>query len=388
MANGLIALFTDTVRETSETALRIREGYRNLISKAHYTSNYLLGGRSEEDVIHTGPVIRETLYLKLESTGKRFGGPGLTFDWTNKQTGTKVTAQMSYYANFIAWDELEIDLNADSAMGKEYIRAKFNDILRGKFQNLMMDTIEQFEDEKWAPANYAAMRTNYTAPMSIPYFITEDSGGLPIEEASSTAVADVLGISPATYPTWDNVRTTYGALGGALATGDDLIGRLLLAAQKTHFEALPMSPEHGELESMPNVVFCSDQGLSNVTSAMRAGQDTWGRRELSHLGVVLDNMVFKNITALNTALLYDNGTTLAAENDNTGTINTGPRYWGVSKASFKCLFMRDRYMAPDDPVQLTADGKPNDWVQVYKTYNQLLCLDRRRNFICSPSTDL
>jgi hypothetical protein len=384
---GLTDLFTDMVRETSETALGGRNGYENLVQKEHYTSSFLMGGKSAEEYIQTGQTIRDTLYLQSEDVGKRFGGAGLRFDWQNTQIGTKVTAQMSYYANYIAWDELELDLNADSSMGPAYIRSKFNDILKGKYQNLTQTTADQFESEKWAAADQATMRTDFTAPMSIPYFITEETDGIP-HDSTGADLSDVLGISPATYSKWDNKRVTYGALGGAATDGDDLLGALDYAAMISHFEPLPMKPEHGIMESSPNVVFCSDSGLRLVGAALRAGQDQWGRQEYpGFYGLTLGSMVFRNITTLNDAALYTppGGGTLVDEDS---ANHSGPRFWGVSKKALRCMFMRDRYMTPGEVTNLTAVGKPNEYVQVFKTYNQLWCSNRRRLFIVSPSADL
>lgn len=395
---GLTDLFADTIRETSETALGGKNGYENLVQASKYTTSYLMGGKSPEEVLHTGQVIRDTLYLKSENVGKRFGGSGLRFDWENRQTGTKVTSQMSFYANYLAWDELELDLNADMSMGRDYIRAKFNDILTGKYQNLIQTTADQFEGECWAAPNQATMRTNYTAPMSLPYYITEETGGVPLQ-SSGAVLDDVLGLSggaSGTYPVWDNQRVTYGAVGGSAGNGDDVIGSLLHAANLATFEPLPIEPEHGVDASAPNVVFCSHLGMRYMTAALRNGQDTWGKRELGY-GMVLGNMYFRNIDELTSALLYADDPTptgLVTEGgiDSAGSADAsavvGPRYWGVAKKVMRPLFMKDRYMEAGDVTNLTADGKPNEYVQVFKTYNQLFCNDRRKLFIVSPETDL
>ena len=384
---GLTDLFVDTIRETSETQLGGDKGYLNLVQLPHYTSVFLMGGRTPEEMFRTSQTIRKTLYLSEENVGQRFGGAGLRMDFQNVQIGTKVTTQMSYYANHIAWDEVEIDLNADSDMGREAIRARFHEIITGKLQNLAQSHATTFENEKWAAADQAAMRTNFTAPMSLPYFITEQDNGLPLQ-ADNTAMTDVLGLAPATYPKWDNTRVSYGALGGDDADGGDLIGALIFAAQKTHFEPLPIKPEHGVMESAPNVVFCSNDGLRKVQAAIRAGVDQWGRRELDvAYGLTLGNMVIRNVTTLDSAALYKpvSGSALATE----ATADlTGPRFWGVSKKAFMPSFMKDRMMKMEKPVNLTAIGAPNEWVQVCKTYNQLLCWDRSKSFIVSPSTDL
>ena len=385
---GLTDLFADTIRETSETALGGKNGYRNLVQAAKYTTSYLMGGKTPEEILHTGQVIRDTFYLKSEDTGKRFGGAGLRFDWENRQVGTKVTTQMSFYANYLGWDELELDLNADMSMGQDYVRAKFNDILTGKYQNLTQSCVDQFEGECWAQPNQATMRTDYTAPMSLPYFMTEETDGIPLQ-ADASGLSDVLGLSGGsggTYTKWDNQRATYAAVGGSAADGNDVIGSLLHASNLSTFEPLPINPEHGVDASAPNVVFCSHLGMRYVVAALRGGQDTWGKRELGY-GMVIGNMYFRNVDELTNAALYVDTPGTGLETEEAADV-TGPRYWGVSKKAMRPLFMKNRYMEPGDVTNLTADGKPNEYVQVFKTYNQLTCNDRRKLFIVSPFTDL
>jgi len=67
---------------------------------------------------------------------------------------------------------------------------------------------------------------------------------------------------------------------------------------------------------------------------------------------------------------------------------TGPRFYGVTKNVMQPLFMRDRYMEPGEVTNLTSAGAPNEYVQVFKTYNQLVCCDRSKLFIVSPSAAL
>ena len=392
---GPLDLLADMFREYSDTQMPGDEGYLNLAQANHYTSNFLIGGKTQEEMIQTSQRIRRTLFLAAEDVGQRFGGAGVRVDYKNLQIGTEVTAQMSFYLSHIGWSELEEDFGEMANYKPEAIRVKFNDIIKGKHQNMHQACADVFEAEKWAPANQADMRTNYMKPMSIPYFVTEQDDELPLE-ADGSSMTDVLGLSPATHAAWKNGRYTYGALGGAATDGDDLLGGLTDAAIGMHWEPLPIAPEFGVMESAPNVVFCSNTGLKYCQAALRAGQDRWGRPELGNArGLVIGDMMIRNVSALNGALLYEptGGGALVDETTGStggvgGTGITGPRFYGVTKKVFQPVYMKGRYMAPGKPTDLTQIGAPIDNVQVFKTYNQLVCWDRSKQFILSPSATL
>lgn len=381
-------LFVDMARETSATEIsHPNKGYLNLVQSPHYTSAFLIGGKTEKELFNVGHTLAQTVMFETVDASQRFGSGGVKVDFTNPQIGTKLTANMSYLYNHIGWNESEVEGNLDLEMGMTYIRSQFNDIMEGKHQNLYQVMADVFENESWGAANQQKMRVDGSLPMSIPYYITEETNGLPLQ-ADGSAMTDVLGESPVTYSNHDNVRATYANLGGKDIAGDDLIGSLLDARTRADFEPLPMNSEYGIESSIPNVVFCSNYGLKVLTAAYRHGQDKWApNQSLTAHGIPLDGMMIRNITALDSAALFaaNGGGALVAE---TAADITGARFWGTSSNSMQVKFQKGKYMNPDAPVNLTIAGVPYEWVQGYKTTNQLWCTSRKKNFIVSPSVAL
>lgn len=382
-----ISDFIDLARETGPTIIGSESKMINAVQKRAYTLSTLIGGRTGPEVFRSSPTMQDTIYLQKQDRGQRYDPAGLQVDFTNVQVGTETSSQWSHYYNYMAWSVMEIEKNAPSATGGSYRRLRYKEILKGKQQNLWQSMIDQCEAETWAAADYAAMRTTNLKPQSIPYYITEDTGGLALD-STATAVTDCQGLNPNTagQENWDNERGTYSSTGAPVAGGTDLIGALINMGTKLHYTSLPMKSEFGERETMTNVSFCSDYALGYVTAALRIGQDKWNSRELSQGGLSINGVAYINIPSLDTAALYDSGSsTLATEQ---AADITGPRFYFVSPDALRTFFFSGKHFSVDDPVNLTASGRPNDWVQGANLWNQTVCTDRRRLGIVSPSVNL
>lgn len=382
-----IAQFTDLANKTGDTIVETEGHMINMVQKRAYTVSTLIGGRSGPEVFKGSPTLRDVVYLKKEDRGQRYDPAGLQVDFTNPQIGTPMTSEWSFYYNYMSWSKPEIELNAPSAAGAKYRRTRYKEVLEGKQQNLWQSMVDQMEDEAWAPANYASMRTTFQAPSSIPYFITEETTGIPIQSDGS-AVTDIQGLSPSTagQENWDNARLTYASAGGAVAGATDLVGQLVRMGTNLHYHSLPMKSEHGERETMTNVAFCSDNGLGYVTAALRIGQDQWNAREMAGYGLMINGVAYVNIPALDTATLYDDGSSgLATES---AADITGPRFYYVTKDALRTFFFQGQHFQVDEVERLTQAGRPNDYVQGANIWNQNWCADRRKLGIVSPSVDL
>lgn len=385
-----IADFTQLADSVSETFVTDESHMINVVQDRCYTAGYLVGGKTPEEVFRATPTLRDTLYLTKKDMGRRYDPADLKMDFSNPQLGTQVSAEWSFYVNHMAWSKMEVELNAPSSAGKKYTKARFKELLNTKRQNLMQSMVDQMESEIWAPAEDTLMGTDYLAPMSIPYFITEESGGVPLDGTTGSALSsgDVMGLDVASYSNWDNERLTYGDASGNTAGGGDLIGQLVLMGIKLHYKALPKEPQHGERESRPNVVLCSDKGINYILAANREGQDMWTAREYGAGALILNGVVYENIPALNTAALYTDGSSGMVAEDSASATNRGPRYYFISKDALRPFFFKDNYFSADPAANLTAVGRPNDWVKVFHTWNQLWCQDRRKLGIVSPSGTL
>jgi hypothetical protein len=389
-------LFVSMARDTSATELLQDEGrgYRNLVSRGKYSLNWVLPNLKE--AFSLGHTLQDT--LKVARTGRtiRGGSGAMTFSgYDNLQGGVKISAPISYAATPLVWNESEIAANLEPSMGPKYVRSQFQKTLDAKHQDLYDDMVEDLEQGLWNVADQTNME-NGDKFLSIPYYITENAttasalvAGQAIQADGVTSITAVNGQTvAATNGTYDNIRMTYATTGGDAGDASDLIGALVGAMRRANFQGMPVGAEYASPESIPEVILTSDWGCDLVQAAHRnSAGNSWGAMTMTPYGLQIGSMNFVNLSILNDAALYINegGDGLVAE---TTANNKGPRYYGITRKYMRLMFQMGNFMQPDDPTNLTADGKPYDLVQIFKSANQLWCPDRRRHFIVSPSADV
>lgn len=382
-------VFPSMARDTSNTHLLqdVGRGYKNIISRGKYTLTHVMP--SMKEAFSLGHTLEETLFTERAQRTIRGGSGAMSFSsYDNLQSGVKISAPISYAATPMAWNENEIAANLDPSMGPNYVRAQFQKTLDAKHQILKDDCVEDLETGLWNAADQAAMEAGDKF-LSIPYYITEDTSGMALQADGSTNITAINGVTMAqTNGQYDNVRKTYAAAGGDAADATDLLGALVSACRAAHFQGMPIGSEYASPESLPELIMTSDWGCDLVQAAYRNhGGNSWGNMEVTPYGLKIGMMTLVNVSILNDAPLYVNaaGNALVAE---TAADIIGPRYYGIRQKELRMLFQKNNFMQPDEPVNLTEVGKPYDWVQIWKSANQLWCSDRRRHFIVSPSVDI
>ena len=387
-----IAQFNTLAFASSETVVTDEKHMINLVQNRAYTLTSLIGGRSPEEVFKASSELSGFAYLEKQDRGKRYDPASLQVEFSNPQLGTRMSAEWSFYYNHMGWSKTEIELNPQSMAGGKARRTRYLEVLQTKHQNLWQSVIDQIEDETWTPADFNAMRgvDAVSVPQSIPYFITEESDGLPLQ-VDESSVTNVQGIDPtaAGKSKWKNKVLNYASAGGPVAAAGDLVGQLIRMGTNLHFHALPMKTEFGERETMSDVAFCSDNGLGYITAALRIGQDTWNSREMAGYGLMLNGVAYTNIPALDDAALYaTGGGSLATEATGGSATNTGPRFYFVTRDAIRTFFFKGQHFQMDEVERLTAAGRPNDYIQGVNVWNQNWLEDRRKCGIVAPTGSL
>ena len=372
--------FLDYVNNVTEKQpLSRAESYENIISRNKYSMNALMGSDMTEHM-QTSHSFRANIYGKKVDQGRWHGGAGFTTQSEGTNTVFKLTSGMAYHYNYIRYDDEEVDSQDGPGVGQAGGGGVWADTMKAKLQNAHQSNADSFEDAIWSPANQALMVDSPERPMSIPYLVSEE-GYLALQEDGSN-VTSVYNATAANLPTFDNARYTYANLGGNDQGGEDLFGSLDEAWLQAGFEPIPEHPEYGKGCKLNHIVFCSHWGIKVILGALREGQTVWGEREVTPFGVRVGTMLFKPITALDTAALYDDGSGgLANEVD---ADKNGPRFYGINMDKTKLIFQNGHFQRMEKPVDMTAAGEPYSHHQNIKTKCQLWCSDRRSNFIVSP----
>jgi hypothetical protein len=265
--------------------------------------------------------------------------------------------------------------------------------LYAKYQELMTVLHNSWSDAFWAVPNKATMAgTSPTRPHSIPAFLNAFTNGLFQETpgTSGTYWTAVNTVDPTATTAYVPHIGTYGAGGAGFTPNNaaNLIPALSKAFRKTTFEPPPMNKEYFDPESEATfdqsggVVFCSSEGLSRVETLYQNSQHRWANFEDP-----ANNPRYRNIQFVYEMKLDD----YAGYLDTAGTglttellaDLTGPRYYGVNAKYLKMYFHRAKFMEMLDPFRENL----TTWTQGINSLGTLLCPDRSKHFILSPSAD-
>jgi len=365
---------------TAQQPLSTGKAYVDIQSARRYSLNTLWPSDMKK-AMHLSHTLRDTLMLAPTNRGVFHGGAGFTTQNESGNTGFKLTQEMAYHYNYLAWSETEVEPEMVDGMGDEGKMLVYKSTMMGKLQEVHLANANTWESAIWGAPDQAAMFTNMTKPVSIPTLISEEGYyGL---QADGTNLTSVYNATQAVVPAYDNQRYTYAALGGSAANGEDLIGTIEDAWLGAKFEGIPEHPEYGPGNELTNIIFCSNWGIKLVLAALRNGQTQWGKREITPYGVRVDTLLFKPIDILGTAELYDDGSGGLANEANAA--EDGPRYYGVNLKSMKFLCQKGHFQRMEKPVSLAPIGKPYDYHQGIKSKMQMWCVNRRDHFIVSPT---
>jgi hypothetical protein len=363
----------------------------NYVQRKTWTPSFLIAGRDDEEIFKSGPTLQDHIYLDKVDVGEWYDPNGLERNETNPQTTVQVTANWRYYITSLTWQRQEVEHSAPSNSGDSYITHQYKDLIFSKKQNLGQALCDTLETSYWRVPNYADMEgANAVVPYSIPTFICEavNSTGIGVPTDADGLQNDwvtMQGLSLTTTDNlaFDNKRLTYSNTGGTRADGDDLIGVMKRMRRQLKYQALPKDPEFGNAASVPNACLASDIGMTYIEGGLRAGQDTWGAKELEDGDLMIGGVRVHYIEELDTLAVYDDGGSLDNE---MGAGVTGPRFYYVSQEGLSPKFFEGMFLESDEPMKDVR--QPLNYVQHYHLWAQLWCRNRRFLGIVSPDVSV
>ena len=343
------------------------------------------------DMVQGGDQIQDTIFFDEVSTWQRYD-PNVEITYDNPQTGVTWTVPWSFAYAYISWTKHELGLNKDTTTAK-YRAQRYKAVMWQKHQNLKTDICNSMEAELWAAPDFDTMEntspTGPRVPYSIPCFITEDSGGIPLNSSASAWGTTVMNINVANEPKWDNQRETYTFADTSALAAAELFAPMSRLMHNLKFDRLPKSPEYSDKSTSPHFIGTTLTGLANYEFALRVNQDTFrGVGKNSGQDPDYNNPTFRGvpldrIETLETAALYDNGSSALAVEASADL--AGPRYYFVNGEYLKLIVHSENYLVSTEPM--TPVGQPFNRVQVYDCWNNMICRSRRRHGILSPSAD-
>jgi hypothetical protein len=369
------------------------------ISRQTYTWPRLINGKNMQSMIQGGESIKDRVLFSGQSTFTRYD-PNPTVTFNIGDPGTDVNVPWAFAHFHFAWTKQHIGLNINSFTAAARAQ-KFKDVWTQLSTEAWVDACESMDDELWAQPDAANMEsTSPTAPrkpMSIPAYINESTNGLTVAAVDAgatlwTTVATVAVASNTQYVPYHGTYTFSDGSGGLPTTAaqcSPLIRGLSTAFRKTTFDRLPKNEQYSDPKTSPNFIACSNLGIATIEHALVVSQNRWnglsagGSSDLAYPFPMFKGVPFDYISALDTATLFDDGSSGAAVEASADL--AGPRFYGINGRYMKMYVHRDNFCAPED---VNPSAQPFTHAMIFDVWNNLFCPSRRHHFIMSPSADV
>lgn len=351
------ATFADFFRLTTAKTLTGPETFVNEVLRQDHLWSILARGQDMARTIQGGTAIQDFVMLNAGSTRQRYSPDG-EVSYPSRQVMTPWQIPFAFTVVSVSITDHEIRKQIPSGMSTDGAMAVYKRLQSMYYAAAWTECIEGTENDCLAVPDTTKMEatpnTSPQEPYSIFAFVNEFPSGLYPSYAPGGAWTTKAGISPATFPAWDNYRDTYTNNINTLASGldYDLFRALDRAILKTRFRPAPLGKDVGEYRSRgTGVIATSLVGVTNYMSGLRHAEQSFtgtdaGRPEPSHLGANIMYVpgfetapVFRN--AANTALVTESDATCLGMGQ--AGVTAAPRYIGLQGAYMAPVWDSERY---------------------------------------------
>lgn len=380
-----------TVIQHMTTAPKFRY---NLVARKNYrTLWYLLGGRPMSEMVRAGSDVRARLFDNATAKAGFYDMASADHLPQIDENGVWAIAYWCAHMAQTSYKEEVLAVNSGGWTRGDVAEETMTQELTAKFQELMTVLYNSWSAAFWAQPVKADMAgTSPTKPHSIPAFLNAFTNGL-FQETPGTSASywtAVNTVDPTTVTAYVPHIGTYGAGGAGFTPNSaaNLIPALSKAVRSCSFEPPPMNKEffdpktEATFDQSGAFIACSAEGIGRVETLYQNSQHRWADFNDPANNPRYSGVQFVYEQELDTAVLYTDtaGTGLTTE---LLADLTGPRYYGVNGKYLKMYFHRAKFMEMLDPFRENL----TTWTQGINSLGTLLCPDRSKHFILSPSAD-
>lgn len=395
MAGATSQEFIDFVEATPAARIGGPKDIANLAtdSPTWLTRKLLEGQFARTRMIGGGPeIVREVMFDDGDTAREVLLDEPQTF--LSPQVLQKLRFPWKFFQDHRSWNKWELESNHYIISGNDTVRREaFVDMVEKLDQRMWTSTFNKIESLWFRAPDYAEMEIDQTGArkiMSLPVYINEDTNGKwNPRVAGSVPWPTVAGKDPAAAgisPRWQPQQVTYssadaGNFGNILHALDEA----MLKSMWQRPPSMKVGMEDDQYRHYLLVVGLV--GYKAIQALVRAGfNGGWvvGEQDPAVTEPVFANMPIHYCPALDTAQLYNSGS-------NTVTTEAladlkGPRVYGINA--------RDLYLVIHPGYNFEIGKVRQDFntvgrfVQPMELAWQLVCENRRTQFIVSPSGDL
>lgn len=395
---GVVAQFTTLMESTPISNVSGQMDVINDVLSRNQIMPRFLRGRGREDIIQTGPKLKDRIFLEGYSNFRKYG-PHTTHTYQNRQTGTDHETGWAMYTEEMVWTDPEIQMNVVPGLSAEGQINALKKVKYQKEQRLMTSIIEGLEDLPWAVPNWDGMENladgDERDAMSLLALINEYSNGLPgdIDDDTWTKVQD---IAPATYSNWVPQQVTYdadiaaGPPAGIQGQFDGLIHAFEYMYAALQFRAPATGQEFAEGNNWDRqFIATSLTGRVRYIDACRANGDLWnasgrGPNDPNFARPTFAGHAIEDVDALGSVAFYDpSGSPTYPLVNELNASNAGPRYYWIN-TNYLTLYVYAGRMLKKHKVK-EPDNQIDVYVQPVSIWLNFWCKSRRRHGVVYPT---
>lgn len=359
MADLTVANYGDLVNATKINygPQKIQQVAQSYVSYPLFTA-FFKEERMNED---GGQLIQRNLWIRKTSRA-RFKGIGATD--TVKIEDVTVQAQVPWRFSDTHWGFVDQDIHLCK---NEH---KIIDLIDVRRKEAMLDFVEMFEAVLWQSPAASDTKTILGVPH---YVVTTGAGStFGFNGTVPSGYTTVANVNPTTYPNWKNANGLYTTV-----SKSDLIKKMRQAFRQCQFQEL-------EQVSMDDYRKGRDRYLIVANETVVSSMEDIGESQNENLGRDLGSMEVNSkgsdIYRVEGSLTFRRKPIIYSPHLD-GV--TGDPVYGLSMDTW-CMYVHDVMNFKETEVLRVSDTHDSYYVAVDNWCN-LLCIDRRRNFVFSTS---
>ena len=373
-----IDTFFDFLEATTRAKVSSTQEFVNEATAQSYLLEFFLSGPME-DMLRGGTEITETIMFDEKGQYGTYS-PGDTEDWKIRDVLERTTVPWTFSDTAMVWYEQELALNTPSGATAQQLHHIFVDMQTKKERQTQTDVINGMEDQLLAvPDNSLMEAKGATTPMSIFALINEEPLGL------YPGFTTVQQVDPSLEAGWIPVQQDYTVADPA-AEANGLLNALDDATMLVRYRPTPVDPTISrESTHSDMMIITQSEGMNQYRRVQReANNSIWvhGHADPGHPNPIFIDIPIIWIPAMDTAPVYDDGSSGRVVYNSGSAAVAGARYIGINKKELKMYFHTENMMKKLEPERI--QGQKDIVRQRIRNWNNLLMSSRQRQFHIKP----
>lgn len=421
--------FTDFAKSQGSAWLTDPKSVINEFQKHAYVWKFFMPGSEPHEFLRTGANIKSAITLEEQRTYGPYA-PSELITFPQTQTGTLATSHWTQARAPLAWNQVEVELQAEGAFSTADRAQTFHNVFHEKMGNFMRGVSNAIDDEFFAFPTAAMESATGNTPRSLWMLFNEArtadwasaGSNAPVANGYWPGISTIAGIDPTDYlipgkanqSYWGITQKSYSQLHSATTSNYYRAmeaGDLIFAIDEMILDTQWQPAPRAETYSVGNgnkVILTSRQGVQAIRqSLVSTSNDRWLGMAPNQMGgsITYDGHQVVRATGMETSRVYPNygasneaDTILVASTryteggyDSAGSAQAGcivgPRFMFVDTSNICSFFHTNHFFKTTDPRML-FESRPDTYAMYLENWRNLHPKRLRSSGFLYPSADI